>query len=194
MQLVQLSRLRQATRPDIQDLQALPLFAQSAQRLPEEGAGQPLLVRFFHLLHDAEKQLLPFFAKMTREEFDWMNWLLSPELGYLLASRYQFLPRPSANTGMALNLTSLPQALGSAWALLHVNAQVAQLFPANQARGLNTRLLQQLEALVQIYCSNPADIMETQAAAKATLKALSREIQSWGWAETEPGYPLEASA
>jgi len=191
MQLVQLSRLRQATRLDIENLQALPLFA---QRHPGEVAGQQLLVRFFYLLHDAEKQVLPFFAKMTSEEFDWMSSLLSPELGSLLVSRYQILPRPSANSGIALGLTSLPQALGSAWALLHVSAQVVQLIPAGQAQGLNTRLLQQLETLVQLYCSNPADLMETQATAQATLKALSREIQSWGCIEVEPDYILEATA
>jgi len=123
-----------------------------------------------------------------------MSSLLSPELGSLLVSRYQLLPRPSANSCIALGLTNLPQALGSTWALLHVSAQVVQLIPAGQAQGLNTRLLQQLETLVQLYCSNPADLMETQATAQATLKALSREIQSWGCIEVESDYILEATA
>lgn len=194
MQLVQLPRLRQATQEETQKLQDLPLFVSRLQGGLGDANEKQLLEQLFHLLHSAEKQILPFFSKMTREEFDWLSWLLSPELGRLLLRHYQFLPQPCTEAGIALELRSLPQALGSAWALLHVSGQLVQLLPIQQPRCLDTHLLQQLETLAQIYCSGPADLLETQQAARTTLRSLCKEIASWADQEVVNSSFWEATA
>jgi|GEM_PF-1858693 len=177
MQLVHLPYLRQANQAEAQKLISLPAFSRLNAHDPQEV--KTMLIHFFHLLQDVEKQLLPFFTKMSPDEFDWMKWLISPELASLLVRQYQLLPRPARAPSVSVQPKSLPQALGSAWALLHVNAQLAGHLPGHQPIGLDTCLLEQIETLAQLYCTNPDEFLDAQQAAKATLVAMFQEINSW---------------
>lgn len=178
MQLMHLPRLRQATRQERAALQALPVMEKLWMLSLAAQEKRQLLARFFVLLHGMEKQLLPYFSKMTLEEFNWASWLLSPELAKTLVSLKQPLPEETLPE-QPLEISTLPQALGSAWALLHVSCVVVQLLPDCHGKALDTRLLQQLEDLAEIYCSSPGDLMAAKNAASQTLTCLRLELEAW---------------
>ncbi|SFC48120.1 hypothetical protein SAMN05660443_2809 [Marinospirillum celere] len=181
MQLVYLPKLRQATRVERQNFEQLPVLFADQQDEETRQYRQELLAAMFHLLHDLEKQLLPYFTKLTPEEFNWMSWLVSPSLAEaLVADNYPLPRKPEPEPGL-LKLDSLPEALGCAWALLNISQITLQLLPEGKSGnlGLNTELLQQFENLAQIYCTSPADVQAAQQAAKQSLQLMFEKLAPW---------------
>lgn len=177
MQLVHLPYLRQASQVEADRLLSLPVFTHL--NTGSEETTENLLVQFFYLFQDIEKQILPYFAKLHRDEFDWIKWLVSPKLASLLVTRFHQLPQPLQAASISMQPSSLPQALGSAWAVLLVHAQLAYLLPSHSSQVFDTGLLEQLEGLVAIYCLTPEDFLTVQQSAKSTLLGLGEAIQAW---------------
>ena len=192
MQLIHLPRLRHVTQLEARALETLPLFSAGWSSSSYPKQQQALVEQLFVLFYGLEKQLVPYFSKMTREEFDWIDWAASPELAELLVTRFGQLPSYSLADTETLDLAidSLPQALGSAWALVHLGSQLACWSEAKMVKGPDSRILEQLETLAQIYCVSPADILAAQQAARLTLIRLHQVLQAWG----SSSWALDASA
>lgn len=181
MQLVYLPKLRQATLEERKDFEQLLGLISADQDEQAQVQRQQLLAAMFHLLHAMEKQLLPYFSQLTPEEFNWVSWLVSPSLAETLVAERQPLPSRLTKDVSLLELESLPEAIGCAWALLNINQLALRLLPEekSQSLGLNTELLQQLEDLAQIYCTSPADVQAAMAAAQQSLKLLYAKLHPW---------------
>ncbi|WP_114417995.1 hypothetical protein [Marinospirillum perlucidum] len=191
MQLIHLPQLRQATSQEREALQRLAVMQLDYTSQLSENRRLSLIKQLLVLLHHQEKQLLPFFHNLTADEFDWMAWLVSPALAAELVRQEAPLPALTTREKTALPCESLPQALGAAWALCHLASLTRALLPGCSKQGLNSRVLQQLEALAQIYCASSSDHFAARKAARRTLQQLHQQLDAW---EKEVQLPLAVSA